>query len=377
MQLGLREGLERVGPGTASALAVLATVSGYFTYLGARGLFDRPDLWNLGAAAVFSAAVSVGIWIFWLYTMAFVPTVRGFLRRPAMFAVMLLGCTMIVAMSSWLNATALSGDAALQKHLEHILAAYEESADRAFERALGAQELTSDLRPQAQRFRDLAERERRHGIITGSPGEGAVTALLDQVAARLEGLAGEIEGSRAVAEKLREQAMGHLRRLHEILLDEENVLGARRLAFVREIQKLAPVITELGGIDVAPAIARAAAGLDEGIVLPAPSAKNPDLARRQREAFEQVRKAVAESKQGLQRAAEVLAERPVVEAPRMRPVNAAKAVFLYMQDFVPAWAAAVAIDMIPAVLVFYLVLVVGAMRREARGGLPVPVEAGR
>jgi short-subunit dehydrogenase len=47
----------------------------------------------------------------------FVPLVTKASQRVALFLVMIVGCFMIMAMSSWLNAAALAGSAALEQHL--------------------------------------------------------------------------------------------------------------------------------------------------------------------------------------------------------------------------------------------------------------------
>src|SRR5690606_4981466 len=61
---------------------------------------------------------------------------------------------------------------------------------------------------------------------------------------------------------------------------------------------------------------------------------------------------------------EILAE-PQVEPRRFVPLSAAEAVIRYWSDFVPSWAGAISIDLLPVVLVLVLMVVNDAMRREA------------
>src|SRR5690606_3492011 len=61
---------------------------------------------------------------------------------------------------------------------------------------------------------------------------------------------------------------------------------------------------------------------------------------------------------------EILAE-PRVEPRRFVPLSAAEAVIRYWSDFVPSWAGAISIDLLPVVLVLVLMVVHDAMRREA------------
>ena len=47
------------------------------------------------------------------------------------------------------------------------------------------------------------------------------------------------------------------------------------------------------------------------------------------------------------------------------PLSSAEAVIRYWSDFVPSWAGAISIDLLPVVLVLVLMIVNDAMRREA------------
>jgi hypothetical protein len=55
-----------------------------------------------------------------------------------------------------------------------------------------------------------------------------------------------------------------------------------------------------------------------------------------------------------------------VEPRRFVPLSAAEAVLRYWQDFIPSWAGAISIDLLPVVLVLVLMIVHDAMRREAQ-----------
>ncbi len=54
-----------------------------------------------------------------------------------------------------------------------------------------------------------------------------------------------------------------------------------------------------------------------------------------------------------------------VEPRRFVPLSAAEAVLRYWSDFIPSWAGAMSIDLLPVVLVLVLMIVHDAMRREA------------
>jgi hypothetical protein len=70
----------------------------------------------------------------------------------------------------------------------------------------------------------------------------------------------------------------------------------------------------------------------------------------------------AQSKALSDAAAEILAQPKVAER-RYVPLSAADAVLRYAADFIPSWAGAIAIDLLPAVLVGVMCVVHASMRR--------------
>jgi hypothetical protein len=59
----------------------------------------------------------------------------------------------------------------------------------------------------------------------------------------------------------------------------------------------------------------------------------------------------------------ILARDPVVPV-RFVPLSTPEAVLLYAEDFLPSWAGAISIDLLPAVLILILAGVHSAIRRE-------------
>lgn len=71
----------------------------------------------------------------------------------------------------------------------------------------------------------------------------------------------------------------------------------------------------------------------------------------------------AQSKALSDAAAEILAQ-PKVPERRYVPLTSAEAVLRYAGDFIPSWAGAISIDLLPAVLVGIMAVVHAAMRRS-------------
>src|ERR1700689_1552478 len=167
MSIALRDGVSRLEVTTRVTLGVLALASGVYTYLGVRDLLNGDATVVFFAAVIYSVAVSVGIYTFWTFLMRFLPHVQDRQSRGLLFACMGLGSLMILAMSAWLNASALAGAAAIQQHLATTVESYTRDLDRAHNNALAAQSLLPDIQMATTRFSKLAESERT-GSLTGT-----------------------------------------------------------------------------------------------------------------------------------------------------------------------------------------------------------------
>jgi hypothetical protein len=361
MSLVLRQGINRLEVTTRVTLAVLALASGVYTYLGVRDLLAGNATIVFFAAIIYSVAVSIGIYAFWTYLMGFLPHVRDGRSRGLLFGCMGLGALMIVAMSSWLNASALAGAAAIQQHLSVTVQSYTRDLDRAHNNALAAQSLLPDIQLASTRFARLADGE-RVGNLTGTAGSGTVVQLLTQMSTQLGSLAEEVSQSAEKAKALYEQGGRHIEKMRTLISDR-GPINERSDNFARETMSLLGVIASLQQTSVAPAVKRAADGLVSGFIAPAAGGRG-DLAERQTVMVGKVEQAVAAQGKALSTAAEkILAVQPV-EPARFQSLSTAEAVLRYAGDFIPSWAGAISIDLMPAVLVFILCVVHANVRRE-------------
>jgi hypothetical protein len=81
--------------------------------------------------------------------------------------------------------------------------------------------------------------------------------------------------------------------------------------------------------------------------------------------METVRVSVAAQSAALSAAADEILATPRVEQRRYVPLSSAEAVIRYWQDFIPSWAGAISIDLLPVVLVLVLMIVNDAMRQDS------------
>lgn len=351
---------------TRFVLATLALASGVYTYLGVRSLLDGEAAMVFFAAIIYSAAVSVGIYGFWTYLIRFVPGVRDAASRLGLFLVMLLGSAMIIAMSSWLNAAALAGSAAVEQHLATTLEGYAADLDQANSNAIAAQSLLPDIQRASERFARLAEEERASGALTGSSGSGSVVQLLTQMSAQMRELEASILASRETVSSLFKEGQAHLATMRGLVSGSGSV-APRADTFGEEAVALTGVIAAIEQTSIAPSVSRAAADLSAGFIAPIADGRSADLAVRQDAVMATVRESVAAQSQALSAAANEILALPKVAERRYVPLSAAEAVLAYASSFLPSWAGAISIDLLPAVLVAIMAIVHAAVRRDDEG----------
>jgi hypothetical protein len=273
------------------------------------------------------------------------------------------GCVMIMAMSSWLNAAALAGSAALEQHLATTAEGYAQDLDGAHNNALAAQSLLPDIQLASARFARLAADEQASGALTGTSGSGTVVQLLTQMSNDLRGLGDEIAASRERVKTLYEEGGEHLSRMRS-LVSARGPVAQRADSFGEEALGLVGVVASLQQTSVAPAVRRAADDLASTFIAPVADGVSADLRERQTLVVGSVSAAVAAQSQALAAAAEEILAAPAVRPERFVPLSAPEAVLRYATDFLPSWAGAISIDLLPAVLVLILMAVHAAIRLE-------------
>ena len=359
----LRAQLTRLDLMTRLTLGVLAIASGVYTYLGVRELLDGTATAVFLGAIVYASAVSVAIYAFWSYLMRFMPHVRQAGSRRMLYLAMAIGAAMIIAMSSWLNAAALAGAAAIEQHLAVTTEEYQQKLNQAHENALAAQSLLPDIQLASQRFARLSDQEAQSGALTGTSGSGTVVQLLRQMSNQLSGLQAEIEASRTQVKTLFDEGGKRLAEMRRVV-SSQGPVADRANAYGEQAVELSGLITSVQQTSVAPAVRRAAEDLGRTFIAPAADGTDADLRGRQSEVVGRVEIAVKAQSDALAAAADEILARPVVEPVRFTPLSAPEAVIRYAGDFLPSWAGAISIDLLPAVLIFILCIVQDVIRRE-------------
>lgn len=350
---------------SGTALGVLAVASGIYTYLGVSSLLDDNGAMSAFAAIAYSVAVSVGIFVFWSYMLRLFPAVRGARARVGLMGAMALGSVAIIAMSSWLNAAALAGSAAVEQHLAETVQDYQVSLERAHEVALSAQGLERDVARVRQSFEDLSEQEAT-GNLSGLAGRGAVFRVLRQKSSELAGLEAQIASQTPLVEGAFTEGNAILSRMRALTV-EPGPVEARSVEFSEQAVRLAGLITQIRQLSVASLVERAAQDLSASVVLPELDGRSEATRNDQSATISSVLEVLAQRAQTLGRAAQAVQSMPAPPETTYTPISSADAVILYARNFIPSWAGAIAIDLLPAVLVFILAITQTAIRAGREG----------
>ncbi len=350
---------------TGTALGVLAVASGIYTYLGVSSLLDDNGALSVFAALAYSVAVSVGIFVFWSYMMRLMPAVRTAAARMGLFLAMCLGFGAIIAMSSWLNAAALAGAAAVEQHLAETVQDYQTALERADEITQSAQSLSRDIARVRQSFDDLSEQEAT-GQLSGFAGQGAVFRLLRQKSDELSSLEAQINAQQSLVEAAFAEGNAILSRMRALTV-EQGPVEQRSVLFSEEAVRLANVITQLRQLSVAPLVQRAARDLSDSVVLPQLDGSDASTRQGQQATIDSVLTVLSQRAAVLEGAAQSVIDMTPPADTTYTPISAADAVILYARNFVPSWAGAIAIDLLPAVLVLIVTITQSAIR-VARDG---------
>ena len=349
---------------TPASLGVLSTASGIYTYLGISTLLDDTGSLSIVAALAYSTAVSVGIFVFWSYLLRLLPSMRSAKGVFGLTIAMSIGSLAIVAMSSWLNATALAGSAAVEQHLGKTISAYQNALEQANKIAVSAQGLEAEVERSAVTFRNLAEQESR-GNLSGKAGEGTVYAVLLQKADELGALKISITEKSPLIDELFQTGNKTITKMQS-LKSGSGPIDVRSLKFSEESISLSGVITELRQISAAPLVYRAAGDLDK-VILPALDGRTANFRDVQEGTIQSIMESIKSRADTLKSAAQEVMDLPEPQSSPYTSISSADAVILYASHFYPQWAGAIAIDLLPAILVFMLAITQAAIRNGTDG----------
>jgi len=354
-----------------AALAVLASASALYTYQGATTLLtEEADTWWLrSVAAVFAVAVGIGLFAAWSYVLRAAPHLIGFRGRFLAVLLTLLTATTALVTSSWLNAAALAGASARGAHLVETLEAFERLANAANAQRQRVQQVVPDLRVYQDRYERLAAAELNSGIITGAAGEGTMVATLTNVSQLFTSLVSEVEAYTQRSDVAVANIQAALAAARDSFrsgspLDSREQLFAEQMTVIQENV----IAIQEGSIVVS--LRRQVERIERDLVAPVATGATAALRERQASGQRDVEVQLASIAAGLADAIHEISKENL-EVPTFRILSTTEAVVRYWRQHIPAWAAAIGIDMLPLVLLI-AVVAIAEQQRDVAMRAPAP-----
>ena len=190
--------------------------------------------------------------------------------------------------------------------------------------------------------------------------------VLRQKSAELAGLEAQIATQTPLVSAAFAEGNAILSRMRALTV-EAGPVEARSVEFSEATVRLAGLIAQLRQLSVAPLVERAAQDLAASVVLPELDGSTSQIRTDQASTITSVLDVLAQRAATLERAAAaVIAQTPPPDV-TYTPISSADAVILYARNFIPSWAGAIAIDLLPAVLVFILAITHAAIRQGREG----------
>ena len=237
---------------------------------------------------------------------------------------------------------------------------YQTALERSNEITISAQGLGRDVARVRQSFEDLSEQEAT-GDLSGLAGRGAVFRVLRQKSDELASLEAQIASQQPLVNAAFTEGNAILSRMRSLTV-EPGPIEARSVQFSEEAVRLAGVITQLRQLSVAPLVSRAAQDLSASVILPELDGRTAETRAGQQSTISAVLQLLGQRADTLRIAADgVMGMEPPADT-IYTPISTADAVIRYAENFVPSWAGAIAIDLLPAVLVFILAITQAAIR---------------
>jgi hypothetical protein len=228
--------------------------------------------------------------------------------------------------------------------------------------AVASQGLQLDVSRARQSFEDLSSQE-ADGNLSGTSGRGAVFRVLTSKGDELAALEAQIAAQGPLIEAAFSEGNAILSRMRE-LTAAAGPVAERSVIFAEESVRLAGLIARLRQLSVAPVVDRAARDLAASVVLPELDGSTDTIRGAQQTTIDSVLQLLGQRAESLRAAAQEVIALPAAEETTYQPISSADAVLRYAADFIPSWAGAIAIDLLPAVLVFMMMVAQAAIRED-------------
>lgn len=334
---------------------VIATVSGVLNYEGLTLMVAETDWWLKSLCALTGIAVTLSLALFWNYAFATVPKLASGSQRRRGWAAVIFGCMLIINISTYWNLTAFAKDEINRLSGGGIVVMAEKALAR-------TAEITTQFRsyaPLVVTLRDdifaMEDAEVTGGGTTGFPSAGPVSNFMGQMGDKVRSFTVSIENAEVALEGFQNEGSECLTDLRAGVATGDNGGAGTALACINR------VIAEMTGQDISSTIKRSLATLTTGVTRPANvySERSRNVIERfLRDTQARARAIAAQIEQN---------SPPMIEPLTLERPNVMRGVLIHWRSILPAIATALAVDLLPLVLLVFAVLLADHRRSN---GLP-------
>ncbi len=334
-------------------LAAMAAGSALFTYSGAS--LGTETFMEKSRATVLALVGAIAIYLFWMVALNVVPNMRSVAQKIKSFIIIAIGCTLIFWLSSAFNVAGLAGKEALELNLSRYINELEETLAAQFKHSLFIESVSTDLRIEITRYTAAATDELENGTYSGQSGSGAVVDALNGIKGRLTSLQEEAADFAKSVEVYREQAQKKLEKIRKISVANKDFTKRMR-DIARVSDKLRTDLALMDANNLADTVTRTLAALPREIDLRANFSSNAIVAKKQKAALDRVRLDAEQSSDVLKAFIEKATTSSAPEIKAFEKISPVRAVTKHWENYIPFWAAGIALDIAPLSVVVFLLI---------------------
>jgi len=334
---------------TKMGLMMLAFISAVLNFAGFDLVASNADWWHKSLLALTALAVWICLYLFWDYAFSIVPDLKLRGKRLASWLTIVVGCVFIVALSAYWNVIALVGNEVHTLTLRDIGNRAQIMLSQAIDESSAYLVLAPQVASLSVHIESLATGEEQYGAISGTKGPGSISKTLRQNKSKVDAVSGAIALAFADIADLKVKGQKCLADLRSSI-NGKGSPETRGDAVAADVDCINETVASLGNQNVVSLIAQGMNGLTAGVVLPV-SIKTA----KQKQAVQNILTGLQKQADSIASAAATIKVSPIAPLSAERP-NIMMAVLIHWKSIIPPMATAIAIDLLPLLLLILKVI---------------------
>jgi uncharacterized membrane protein SpoIIM required for sporulation len=345
-----------MNPLTSFCILILGATSTVAGYAGLSVTLPHDSIWFKLFSALIAAAIGVSVATFWHMAFEAVLKVMQRKRQYAAWFIVFVGCIMITLISAYWHVAAIGGPAAQTAAIYDGLKQGETALAKAGESRNRYRGFTSRLSGLDSEIGNLMECEASNGCVSGSAGTKGVYGTLQTLQGKVSGIVQSIAANDERFEARMEEGGKCLAEFRSAMSSGVEADGGAAKASTA-FDCLNSVIADIDGNGQLERIASEMDGLTSGLVVPV-SIKTPA----QKQAVDNILSGIRDRSSGIAKDARAGIQPGASTVVSLERMSAMKAVVVYWDAILPAWATGIALDLLPVLLLAFQGIIVGSRR---------------